>query len=75
MPTLLVLNRISDVKVEKRDNGESGWAYRVNLHLRSGLGFSLTKYYTSGFDDKQYIATTIDNFLNQNTAEIKQGNI
>lgn len=57
------INEISDVKVEDSSTDE-GSVYRVTLTLSSGENVSLTRSYTSGFEEKQYIAKLIKSFLN-----------
>jgi hypothetical protein len=57
------INEISDVNVEDSST-DDGWVYRVTLTLSSGENVSLTRSYTSGFEEKQYIAKLIKSFLN-----------
>lgn len=57
------INEISDVKVEDSST-DDGSVYRVTLTLSSGENVSPTRSYTSGFEEKQYIAKLIKSFLN-----------
>lgn len=56
------LREISNVQVECVANDD--WVYRVTLNLESGEKIPLTWFYTSGFEEKQYIVASIKSFLN-----------
>lgn len=57
------INEISDVEVEY-SSGNAGSVYRVTLILSSGEKLPLTRSYTSGIEEKQYIANLVKGFLN-----------
>lgn len=57
------INEISDVKLEHAST-DKGSFYRVTLTLSSSKNVPLTNIYTSYFEEEQYIANLIRNFLN-----------
>lgn len=58
------INEISDVQIEHTSSSEGSRIYRVTLILSSGEKLPLTRSYTSGIEEKQYIANLIKYFLN-----------
>lgn len=57
------LNKILAAQVEHNSSNE-GLAFRVALTLISGKSLPLTSHYTSGSEDKKYLAALITGFLN-----------
>lgn len=65
------LSEISNVQVEY-SSGDEGGTYRVTLNLSAGDNLPLTRFYTSGFKEKHYIAVLIKNFLNLSGSNSKR---
>jgi len=57
------LNEILNAQVEY-NSSDQGLAFRVALTLISGKSLPLTSYYTSGSEEKKYLAALIRSFLN-----------
>ncbi|MGL4622289.1 MAG: hypothetical protein ACRCZS_25065 [Chroococcidiopsis sp.] len=57
------LNEILNAQVEY-NSSDQGLAFRVALSLISGKSLPLTSYYTSGSEEKKYLAALITSFLN-----------
>jgi hypothetical protein len=66
-----LLSEISDVRVEYF-SGDEGGTYRVTLNLSAGDNLPLTWGYTSGFEEKHYLAVLIKSFLNLSGSNSKR---
>lgn len=66
-----LLSEISDIQVEY-SSGNEGGTYRVTLSLSAGDNLPLTWSYTSGFEEKHYLAVLIKSFLNLSGSNSKR---